>query len=277
MSERQAVSAPLSPDNDPMGISGNIIVLSKQGKAKLVGDSMTPENLKAFSLHEYAEQAETRLREMVFKFAGEPINIADINALFKLLQATADYLKSYREKSHEAADLWHADREGRHQAEETREAMKRRAEAAEQDWQAIEEKLRTAEAERDEARKDAAFHSDCRPNRREAEAAMADAKAVNDSNADLIREKRELEAALHDARAQVQPFSELPRYEPVLDERGEVEFQLADAGDWVQWSHISNLRAQVLREVDEDFAAQGLDEIGPVRQTLLKHRAESLP
>lgn len=97
-----------------------------------------------------------------------------------------------------------SDREGRQQAEE---ALKREVnefiEAMHDTNIRHEKELRTAEAERDEARKDAAFHSDCRPNRREAEAAMADAKAVNDRNADLIREKRELEAALHDARAQV--------------------------------------------------------------------------
>lgn len=67
-------------------------------------------------------------------------------------------------------------------------------------------------------------------------------------------------------------FEAIPRYEPVLDERGEVVFQLADAGEWIQWSHLSDFREQVLREIDEDFAAQGLDEIGPVRQTLLRHK-----
>lgn len=50
--------------------------------------------------------------------------------------------------------------------------------------------------ERDEARKDAAFHADCRPNRREAEAAIADAKAMNDRWADEKARADRAEAAL---------------------------------------------------------------------------------
>lgn len=56
--------------------------------------------------------------------------------------------------------------------------------------------LQIAHAERDEARKDAAYHSDCRPNRRQAEAWRDDAKAVNDRWADEVAKVRALEAQL---------------------------------------------------------------------------------
>jgi deoxycytidylate deaminase len=47
------------------------------------------------------------------------------------------------------------------------------------------QRIRELEQERDDALKDVAYHSDCRPNRRQAEKAMADAKALNDWRADV--------------------------------------------------------------------------------------------
>lgn len=48
----------------------------------------------------------------------------------------------------------------------------------------------------DSARRDCEYHSDCRPNRRQAEAAMADAKATNDRWADEVTKNRGLQEAL---------------------------------------------------------------------------------
>ena len=68
--------------------------------------------------------------------------------------------------------------------------------------------LAQARAERDEARKDAAFHADCRPNRRQAEAAMADAKATNDRWADEVWRREEAEATIATLRADLEHVRE---------------------------------------------------------------------
>lgn len=78
------------------------------------------------------------------------------------------------------------------------------------DAQLVEAYIARLTEERDAARKDANYHHDCRPNRRQAEAAIADAKAVNDRMADEIKARRELEAQvaqLQQAMARLQCFS----------------------------------------------------------------------
>lgn len=57
--------------------------------------------------------------------------------------------------------------------------------------------------ERDDAVKDALFHYDCRPNRRQAEAWRDDAKATNDRWADEVKARREAEAEIDRLRALV--------------------------------------------------------------------------
>lgn len=79
-------------------------------------------------------------------------------------------------------------------------------------------------AERDEARKDAAYHADCRPNRREAEAAMADAKAMNDRWADEVKARREAEAERDEARKSVAFMRET--WESILAVKNDWEMEL---------------------------------------------------
>lgn len=66
--------------------------------------------------------------------------------------------------------------------------------------QQLEAEVAQLRQERDDARKDAAYHSDCRPNRKQAEAAIADAKATHDRWADEVKARREAEAQLATAR-----------------------------------------------------------------------------
>ena len=63
--------------------------------------------------------------------------------------------------------------------------------------------LAAARQERDDARTYALYHSDCRPNRRQAEAWRADAKAMNDRWADEVKARREAETALAALQAQL--------------------------------------------------------------------------
>lgn len=55
--------------------------------------------------------------------------------------------------------------------------------------------------ERDEAVKDALYHADCRPNRRQAEAYRDDAKAMNDKWADEVVKTREALAHIEELEA----------------------------------------------------------------------------
>ena len=92
------------------------------------------------------------------------------------------------------------------------DAIGRTADGAAAALTSLSRDLETARQERDAALKDAAFHADCRPNRRQAEAAYADNKALNDKVADLI-------AAVRAARAET---------ETTIKERDEARGMAAD-------------------------------------------------
>lgn len=71
-----------------------------------------------------------------------------------------------------------------------------------------EQQIATLKVKLKERQADLDYHSECRPNRRQAEAAMADAKAMNDKWADEVKARREAEDALAALRAQLRALQD---------------------------------------------------------------------
>lgn len=107
-----------------------------------------------------------------------------------------------------------------------------------------------------EAKGDAIYHADCRPNRRQAEAWRDDAKAMNDRWADERKRVGELEAELSAVRQALKSYEEkeLTR-DPVLAfERLLLQLVMAAADASGRLSHYNAVSAQRLNDIAKKVA-----------------------
>jgi hypothetical protein len=113
---------------------------------------------------------------------------------------------------------------------------------------------RQAERERDEALKDASYHSDCRPNRRQAEAAIADAKAMNDKWADEYARAEAAEAKLRELEQERDEWKE--RANDEVTKFGHYELDLFAIGELVGSDALDARLVHAVRALKERYEAR---------------------
>lgn len=113
------------------------------------------------------------------------------------------------------------------------ESLALEVESLEAHVQRLEAEQAKAIKQRDNARADALYHADCRPNRQQAEAWRDDAKAMNDKWADEVKARRDAEASLTDLRSRLLGIVEQMRTTVIAENGSHRRMNAHECADYV--------------------------------------------